>query len=378
VSADELGIKAAPAPHDSDAVSQGLRSMVTLWQADAGGEDRIAALPFASGLLDRPGMDWMLGTPSPLESLPTSGRLLTEADVQVAESTLVMFRNLDHAHGAGNFRSHVVNYLASEMPQLLTRPSSATTRQQLMRIAAGMSELAGYQAVDVGANGLALRHYINSLSFAQAAGDRAYGAHLLAGYIAHLALHVGEPEAALRMSIAAQRGNGLKATPAASAAFAAVEARVHARLGDEVACTSALLRAEDALGRCDPAQEPEWISYFSPADLEDEMAHCLFDLGHQAQTQQYVRAAVADLPVTRVRRLAIDTALLATSLARSGELDEACDVGRQAVDYAARTNSFRSVLRARDLLAALMPYDADARVENLREYIRDILPRATC
>jgi hypothetical protein len=377
VASDDLGFSSALGSEQDGGAPNGLGSIAALWQADASGDERLGRMPFATASLDRPAMDWMLNASPTLSASNGSGLVVTEADVQVAESTLVMFRSLDHAHGAGHFRSHVVNYLAAEMTQLLSRPTaSPRVSQALMRVAAGMSELAGYQAVDVGANGLALRHYLAGLTFAQAAGDRPYGAHLLAGYIAHLSLHVGQPEGALRMAVVAQRGNALDASPAARAAFAAVEARVHARLQDEAACTSALQRAEEELERSDSAQEPEWISYFSPADLEDEMAHCLFDLGHQAQTQRYVRAAVADLPATRVRRLAIDTALLATSLARSGEVDEACAVGREAVDYAARTNSFRSVLRVRDLLAALTPFDPNPHVTELRDYVRTVLPRA--
>jgi tetratricopeptide (TPR) repeat protein len=182
-----------------------------------------------------------------------------------------------------------------------------------MAVAAGICEMAGYQAVDIGANGLAQRYYLLALEFAQSSGDRAYGAHLT--------------------------------------------------------------QAEAAFGRSSSADEPGWIAYFSPADLEEEAAHCMHDLGQHAQAQLIVRTALADMDPSRVRRLAIDTALLATSLANDGQVEEACSIGRRAVEYAARTNSFRSVIRINDMRAALTRFASHPAVVDLEEPVRHALPR---
>jgi hypothetical protein len=300
---------------------------------------------------------------------------VTDHEVQLATDMTAMFRKLDHAHGAGWLRQQVVNYLATDIGDLLSRPTTDPhTERALMTVTAGTCELAGYQAIDIGADGLAQRYYLAALGFAQASGDRAYGAHLVAVNIAHLALHVGYPIEALRMVRAAQHG-AHRTSPTARASLSAVAARVHSRLKDEKACTASLIAAEGAMSEPDPGDEPDWISYFTPADLEDEMAHCMHDLGHDDRTQHVVRGAVADLDRSRVRRLAIDTALLATSLARSGEVDEACSVARDAVDYSSRTRSHRSELRIHRMRKALRHYADNPEVIALEQYIREMSGR---
>ncbi|MBV9594345.1 MAG: XRE family transcriptional regulator, partial [Actinobacteria bacterium] len=95
------------------------------------------------------------------------------------------------------------------------------------------------------------------------------------------------------------------------------------------------------------------------------------DLGLHDQTQRIVRAAVSDLDPSRVRRLAIDTALLATSLAESGQVEEACAVGREAVAHTGRTQSVRTRLRINDMRRALSRYAGHCDVAALEELIRE-------
>ena len=76
----------------------------------------------------------------------------------------------------------------------------------------------------------------------------------------------------------------------------------------------------------------------------------------------------------RVRRLAIDTALHATSLARSRQIEYACAVARQAIDHAATVASFRTAHRIVLMLAELQP-DLDLpEVRAVTEYARLRLP----
>jgi hypothetical protein len=71
------------------------------------------------------------------------------------------------------------------------------------------------------------------------------------------------------------------------------------------------------------------------------------------------------LTPSRVRRLAIDTALRATALTRSGDVDGACEAGREAIGYAARTTSYRSTHRIAVMLAHLQPHSATPAVRDL-------------
>ena len=166
------------------------------------------------------------------------------------------------------------------------------------------------------------------------------------------------------------------ASPAVRAALWAVAARSHARLGDEPGCTVALRTAETNLASSVAGTEPEWITYLTPAYLADEVAHCMFDLGRHDTARREVRRAVNGVGAARVRRLAIDTALLASSLAAVGRVDESCAHGREAVDFAARTQSARAVQRVAQVRADLIPYDDVRAVRELVDYIHATLPAA--
>ncbi|MFC0099232.1 hypothetical protein ACFFKH_17120, partial [Micromonospora marina] len=86
--------------------------------------------------------------------------------------------------------------------------------------------------------------------------------------------------------------------------------------------------------------------------------------------------ALTALSPTHVRRLAIDTALLASTLVAAGRIDEACATAREAVDYAARTTSHRCLQRIVEVQADLEPYRCEPEVREFVEYVRHRLPLA--
>ncbi|MFI6782615.1 XRE family transcriptional regulator [Micromonospora sp. NPDC050276] len=342
--------------------------------------DMVVRVPFQPGVLDRAALDWLNAAAGPQVSAagrPGSPGQVREEDLSSAETALAMFRQLDHTHGAGRVHAQVQRYVEGELNRLLANsPASEAIGRRLYTLAAGFFELCGYQAVDTGAHGLAQRRYLRALRLTQAVDDRLYGSYLLAVNIGHLALHCGHPEPAPRMALTAVRGSETQATPAVGAALHAVVARTHARLGREGECLSHLDIAERQLARSRPEDEPLWIQYFDPAYLADELAHCFHDLGRPQQTQRHLGDALAALSPTHVRRLAIDTALLASSLAAAGRIDEACAAGRVAVDHAARTTSHRCLERIVEVQADLEPCRCEPEVREFGEYVRSQLPLA--
>jgi transcriptional regulator with XRE-family HTH domain len=301
----------------------------------------------------------------------------TEQDLAVTKGTLDMFRQLDHVHGAGHFAEHLAAYIDRELAELLARPAvSGTVARARGLLAAEFMELAGYQAVDSGRPGGAQGYYRRGLEMAASAGDRCYGGYLVAVNLGHLALHCEHPDIALRWARTAEAGVGTAASPTTRAAILAVEARAQARLGETRATTKLLLQAEALLGAAVPQDEPTWISYFSRAYLADEIAHCLHDLGQAPAARVEVVDALEGVGASRVRRLAIDAALLASTWLRSGEVEQACSVARDAVDYAARTSSGRCVERVSRLLDELAAHVELAAVVDLNAYVRQVLPAA--
>ncbi|MEY9846128.1 transcriptional regulator with XRE-family HTH domain [Streptacidiphilus sp. BW17] len=306
------------------------------------------------------------------------GRLwVTEEDVALTQSMLAMFRQLDHVHGAGPFASQLSTYIDSELTALLSRPvASSQAARSRARVATGFLELAGYQAVDSGRPGWAQSYYKRALVLTTQTADRAYGAYLVAVNLGHLALHCDHPEIALSWSQAASAVAGTGASPATRAAISAVSARAHARMGNEPEATALLLQSETLLDASIPGDEPPWAGYFTRPYLADEIAHCLHDLGRAPAARDQVADALDGVGRDRVRRLAIDAALLASTWVRSGDLDRACAAGREAVGYAARTSSGRCIDRVSQLLLDLAPHAGYQAVTDLHEYVREVLPAA--
>jgi hypothetical protein len=334
-------------------------------------------VPFRPAALDGPASDWLRGECSP--PVTVSGMFSPVSDEQVDEAAAQLedLRDLDHRLGAGVAGPGIAKLLGGAIRRLIAgQCDDMEVRGRALQVAVGARELAGYQAVDSGGDGVAQRHYLHALSLSAAAGDRAFGAYLLGVSLGHLALHCGHPEKGLRMGQIALGGVPRDASPAVHASLWAVIARAYARLGDEPACTVALRSAEDHLGRSEPATAPPWIRYLTPAYLADEVGHCMFDLDHHDTAQREVREAVKGVGAGRLRRLAIDSALLASSLAAERRLDEACACGREAVDYAARTQSVRAVQRVAQLRADLIPVEDVPVVSQLVEYIHTVLPAA--
>jgi hypothetical protein len=335
----------------------------------------VAYMPFLPAALDEPALRWLVAGDTDSPSVTGSTFVARPEDVDAATERLHELRLLDHRHGAGAVYPHVLRFLRRDVGGLLdARPADFNTFRRVRTVALGANELAGYQAVDLGADGLAQRHYLHALTLT--GGDRGYGAYLLAVSLGHLALHCGYPRQALRMTQTAIMGASAAATPLVNAALHAVLARAFARLGEESSSTQAFRTAYTSLERSVPAAEPDWVRYLNAAYLADEAAHCFFDLGHHEQAQREVLQAMAGVGAGRVRRLAIDAALLASSLARSGQIDEACLRARQAADFARQTTSMRTVQRLAQLRTELLPYEGQRDVSDCLDYLHTVLPAA--
>ncbi|WP_344662319.1 helix-turn-helix domain-containing protein [Catenulispora subtropica] len=307
----------------------------------------------------------------------SGGLRVTDQDLDVARGMLSMFRELDHAHGAGSFAGHLVTYIDTELNGMINRPvSTDQVAADRDRLAAEFLELAGYQAVDAGRDGASQHLYQRALTAAIRSGDTAYGGYLVAVNLGHLALHCKHPEVALTWAKKAEAGVGTAASPATRAAITAVSARALARMGREKETTTALMTCENLLDAVNPDNEPAWIAYFNRAYLADEIAHCLHDLGRAPAARTEAESAMEGVGASRVRRLAIDAALLASTWLRSGDVEQACAAARQAVEYTARTSSGRCRQRVRTLMSDLSVYHGSPYAAEVEALVREVLPEA--
>ena len=129
-----------------------------------------------------------------------------------------------------------------------------------------------------------------------------------------------------------------------------MEAHGHAARDDAQACGVALAQAERTFDRAAREDDPAWLAYFDEAYLAARMAQCFRDLGEAGHSARYARRSL-DMDGRYVRGRAFNLSLLATAHAAQGEPEQACVVGRQALDLTVRLTSARSVRYVRDLVA---------------------------
>lgn len=349
------GVGLAFAPTVLGAIEQ----VCELWRSDVGRRDFLNGSAVAASALVEPSRDWLISA-SDAQVARTAGARVGDSDVAAVRAMTRALVDLDHQYGSGQVRPVVVHYLNSVVSGLLAGSYPETVGRALFAAAARLTELAGYMAVDTGQPGLAQRYYIQALRLSQAAGDRGYGGYVLAASMSHLAAQLGNPREIAQLARAAQEGTRDRVPPRVEAMFYAAEARGHALLGDarrtqEVA-GHAIEAMERAMGQSDADHNPDWIEHFDEAYLADELAHCHRDLGQAEAAARYARQALAQLPVSRVRRRAIGYVLLATAQVQQRDIEQACHTGLQAVELLGALRSNRGATYLDDLQERLGPF----------------------
>jgi len=344
----------------SPTVLGAIEQVCELWRSDVGRRDFLTGSTVAASALVEPSRDWLI-TGADAQVARTAGARVGRSDVAAVRATTGALVELDHRYGSGHVRPVVVHYLNSVVSGLLAGSYRESVGRELFAAVARLTELAGYMAIDTGQSGLAQRYYIQALRLAQAAGDRGYGGYVLAASMSHLAAQLGNPREIAQLAKAAQEGSRGQVPPRAESMFLAAEARGHALMGDAPACQHAAGRALDAMERAvgsggPSGDEQPWIRHFDRAYLADELAHCHRDLGQAEPARRRAEEALAGHPEGRVRRRAIGLLLMATAHVQGREVEQACQVGGQAVDLLQTLRSNRGVEYLDDFQQRLEPY----------------------
>ncbi|MFC8066472.1 hypothetical protein [Streptomyces sp. NPDC057293] len=236
--------------------------------------------------LIEPMQRWLVPSPPPAgrEPAPASrarGRL-SRPELELLESTAVMFRRWDAQCGGGLRRKAVVGQL-HEVTDLLQEPQTETTRAKLFKVAAELAELAGWMSYDVGLQPTAQKYFVLALHAAKEAGDRPLGSYILSSMSRQM-IHLGRPDDALELVHLAQYGSRDCASPRTQSMLYAMEARAYANMGQPGRCKRAVRMAEDTFAEAAEWDEPDpdWIRFFSEAELYGENSHSFRDLAYVA------------------------------------------------------------------------------------------------
>lgn len=314
-----------------------------LWHADLDGATPIVTGKIDVGAWNDASLKWLLQTDSDAADPSGSGsRHVGTTDVQRVRQTTELFAQMDNRFGGGHARHALIQFLASDVEQMLSGSFAEETGRKLFSSVAEATLLAAWMSYDSGLHGLAQRYFIQALALAQSANDK-----LLAGSIldamSHQATFIGRFQEAANLAKAARLGTQAAATPTLTAHFHIMEARALARLGDARGCDSALSEAVKEFEKRNPEDDPEWIQYFDEAELAAEFGHCFRDLGRSVDATTYASQSLGNVDGTYQRSDFFATMVLADSYLRAGEAEQACQVTLDALRIGEQLKSARCV-----------------------------------
>ncbi|WP_269859024.1 transcriptional repressor NsdA [Streptomyces sp. RPT161] len=249
-----------------------------------------ASLALSAGpALIEPMQRWLVPTPAadavPPSRTPRAERSsrptkLSGPELDLLEATTVMFRQWDAQCGGGLRRKAVVGQL-HEVTDLLQESHPEPVSRRLFKVTAELAELAGWMSYDVGLQPSAQKYFVLALHAAKEAGDRPLGAYVLSNMSRQM-LHLGRPDDALELIHLAQYGSRDTATATTQSMLYAMEARAYASMGQVQKCHRAVRMAEDTFTDRHPDEDPDWMRFFSEAELNAENAHSYRDLAYVA------------------------------------------------------------------------------------------------
>ncbi|WP_145883440.1 hypothetical protein [Streptomyces sp. BK340] len=282
---------------------------------------------------------------------------LSKPELDLLESTTRMFRQWDAQCGGGLRRKAVVGQL-HEVTDLLQEPQPEATARKLFKVAAELAELAGWMSYDVGLQPTAQKYFVLALHAAKEAGDKPLGSYILSSMSRQM-IHLGRPDDALELIHLAQYGSRDCASPRTQAMLYAMEARAYANMGQPGKCKRAVRMAEDTFTEADEWDEPDpdWIRFFSKAELYGENSHSFRDLAYVAGRSPTYASLAEPLMQQAVDRFAKDSehqrsyALnligMATVHLLRREPERSTEFASQAMDIAKKVRSERVNTRIR-------------------------------
>ncbi|MCA1673426.1 MAG: helix-turn-helix domain-containing protein, partial [Actinobacteria bacterium] len=243
-----------------------------------------------------------------------SQRQVGAADVDQVRHLARMFASQDHGLAGGLSSQAVVAQLHTSAELLYGRFAEEPVRQQYFSAVAELADLAAGMCFDAGTHREAQRCFRLAVACATDAGDWSLRSKALSG-LSNLAVHQGRTEDALSFSeMALVRADRL--TPVVRSVMHTRHARALGLSGGhrQADCMAAIHQAEDYFVASN-GDEPDWITYYSPAHLERDLGRALLYLavngGDYRPAQKRLTTAVERFPTQLSRGKTLAMANLA-------------------------------------------------------------------
>ena len=344
---------------------EAVTASTALWQADAARTPELISAPLEPPAWTAAALAWLVSDGDASLPEPGPGRAVGSSDVARVRANSALFAQLDNRFGGAHARRSLVHYLQRDVSGLLHGCYTDAVGRGLFAAVAEASLLAAWASYDCGLHGLAQRYFIQALRLAESAANRQLACSILSA-MSHQATFMSHLGEAASLARAARTGLRDQATPVLTAQFLAMEARALARTGDARGCHAALAAAERSFIPFEPGRDPEFISYFTQAELAAEVAHCFRDLGDARQAARHATlASPSDGQYARSDFFAM--MVLADALADQDEPEHACHAALGALRLGESLTSARCVAYVREFRQRLDRFGDQPAVRDFRE-----------
>lgn len=293
--------------------------------------------------------------------------------VERAEGMLRRLYRLEAEFGGDELVAVVAEQVAAASRVFATAALDLRAERRLYLALAGLTQVAGWLAIDAARAGVATRHLTATVYAAHEVDDLGLAAHAM-GYMSLHHLYQGKPRKALALADTASMLARAEGSPRTRAILQERAARAHAALGEAEACRRRLDRAETDYVADADNPEPFWTGYVTEVELAAQRGACLLDLGLHDEAVDALQHTIALLETAapdHLRDLAHYKTRLATAHLRQGEPEQAACVADQAHELAQQIGSARVNARFRELFIELEPFD----VPQVRELVERVKAR---
>lgn len=340
-----------------------------------------AAIAFGAGL-DQPVARIIAATDQP--QVPTRVRA---GDVRHLRDAVEMLGGWERHAGGAVVQPHALAALRSATAMLKRASCTPAVRLDLEAAVALLADLAGWVTFDCGHHASARQLFLLGLNAARESGDLGLRAFVACG-LARQEIHTGNWAGGLELTQLASTATEVF-TPNAIAILHTVKAFGYAGKGDAAQCRRYIGAATDTYQPDSIADDPSWIHYFTPAQLEGDLANAMCDLvlgGADVPGQATHRIALMELltttfrqfPPNRARSKAITATRLATLLYLEGEQRIGHQMADEAISFAGQIRSARLATHLRVLMQTVPPgHGLDDHGLDLRHRLSGVLAELT-
>jgi tetratricopeptide (TPR) repeat protein len=324
-----------------------------------------------------------LGEPGGSSQLPRAGGLVvpppgfggrwperplkvSEATVHNLESVTSAFRRMYHTVAARDLIDDVAQH-AQTTAGFWRRTADPELRQSLAAAASEITMLAGRMSFfDLGRPSQAEPYYRDALEAAQEAKNQPLQAVVL-GNQSFLPRSRGDFATALQLLDQAKRL--VPDDPVVGSWARALEAMTKAWAQEPAGSLVALDAAEGVLDEATPGAAPAWFDYYDRSRLAGFKGQVHIRLAQPETAHAVLEEAIGALSPDAAKQRACYLADQATVCVAEGEVDQACQLGIQALQLLGEVEYETGVQRVRDLRTKLQRWPHRPAVADLTEQL---------